>query len=244
MGYATHLDRANDSGVSDILIPGVTQADWGRILQLCAIHHPVKRHVALGLHPCFMSHHSPASDLSRLESLLDSRHDIVAVGECGLDLFIDNPHIEDQQRLLDAQLVLAKRYNLPVVLHVRRAVDLILKALRRHKLPRGGIAHAFSGSVQQAEQFRDLGFLIGVGGAVTYPRAQRLRKLVSTCPIDTIVLETDAPDMPLSGFQGQSNHPCKVKDVAQAVSQLRDESLEYVSTQTHVNVNRLLGLAD
>lgn len=241
-GMPTHLNSARESGVSDILIPGVVASNWNRVLSLASADHGVNKYAALGLHPCFMAQHSIKSDISLLDHLLDTHKEIVAVGECGLDLFIDDPQIEDQQSLLDAQLSLAKRYNLPVVLHVRRAVDLVLKALRRHQLARGGIAHAFSGSVQQALQLHDLGFLIGVGGSVTYPRAQRLRVLVSTCPIEWIALETDAPDMPLSGFQGQINQPYQVRAVAQTVSELRGESLEYVAQQTRNNVLRLLRL--
>ena len=242
VGITSHLDQAQAKGVTDILVPGVTANDWPRVIHTCQLNHPIRRHLALGLHPCFLKQHDIDQDLLTLELLLKQRDDVVAIGECGLDLFIADPQLDRQQKLFDAQLELAAAFELPVVLHVRRSVDLITRRLKRHRLRRGGIAHAFSGSQQQADNLVALGFLIGVGGGVTYERAKRLRRVVCSLPVTSLALETDAPDMPLSGYQGNPNHPFRVAEVAEAVAQLRGESTESITQQTHHNVSDLLGL--
>jgi len=242
VGISSRLDQAQAKGVTDILVPGVTANDWSRVIQSCQLNHPVRRHLALGLHPCFLQQHDIDQDLLTLETHLKQRDDVVAIGECGLDLFIENPQLEIQQTLLDAQLELAAAFELPVVLHVRRSVDLITQHLKRHRLRRGGIAHAFSGSQQQADNLVALGFLIGVGGAVTYERANRLRRVVCSLPLTSLALETDAPDMPLSGYQGMPNHLSQVAQVVETVAALRGEPVEAVAQQTHHNVAALLGL--
>ena len=242
VGITTHLDQAQAEGVTDILVPGVTAKEWSRVVDVCQLKHPIRRHTALGLHPCFLEQHDIDQDLLELETHLKLREDVVAIGECGLDLFIEAPQLEVQQSLFDAQLELAAAFDLPVVLHVRRAVDLIMQRLKRHRLRRGGIAHAFSGSQQQADNLVALGFLIGVGGVVTYERANRLRKVVCSLPVTSLALETDAPDMPLSGYQGMPNHPSRVAEVAKTVADLRGESAEAIAQQTHHNVTALLGL--
>ena len=125
--------------------------------------------------------------------------------EIGLDLFGDDPQFERQQWLLDEQLKLAKRYDLPVILHSRRTHDKLAMHLKRHDLPCTGVVHGFSGSLQQAERFVQLGYKIGVGGTITYPRASKTRDVIAKLPLASLLLETDAPDMPLNGFQGQAN---------------------------------------
>jgi TatD DNase family protein len=242
VGINTHLNQAQANGVTDILVPGVAANEWSRVLHACQLIHPVRRHIALGLHPCFLQQHDIDQNLLELETHLKQRDDVVAVGECGLDLFIENPQLDTQQALFDAQLELASAFDLPVVLHVRRAVDLITQRLKRHRLRRGGIAHAFSGSQQQADNLVALGFLIGVGGAVTYERANRLRKVVCSLPVTSLALETDAPDMPLRGYQGMPNHPSRVAEVAATVADLRGESAEFIAQKTHHNVTAILGL--
>ena len=241
-GLEQELDACADAGVNQIIIPGVTSADWQRVITCTELQHPVTRYAALGLHPCFLNHHSFKADIERIESLLRTHSKIVAVGECGLDLFIENPQLELQQQLFDAQLELAKQFNLPVILHVRRSVDLVLKSLRRHKLKAGGVAHAFSGSIQQAQEFAKLGFKIGIGGSITYERAQRLRKVSVDISLTQILLETDAPDMPLNGFQGEPNRPSRVALVAECLAQLRGISVEEVAAQTTANAKQLFGL--
>ncbi len=233
------LQRAAAEGVVDIIVPGVTADRWAALLELCRSDRGL--YPALGLHPCFLDQHN-FKDLTRLERLLESEA-VVAVGEIGLDLFIPGADLKHQLDYLLPQLALARQFNLPVLLHVRKAHDQMLQQLRRCSLPRGGIVHAFSGSLQQAEQYLQLGFRLGIGGTITYPRANRLRTLVQQLPLESFVLESDAPDMPLQGFQGQRNSPERVRRIAETMAELRGCSLEQIAAQTTQTSESLLALA-
>ncbi len=169
--------------------------------------------------------HSDVS-LEQLQQALERRPaKVVAVGEIGLDLFGDDPQFERQQWLLDEQLKLAKRYAFPpVILHSRRNThDKLAMHLKRHDLSRTGVVDGFSGSLQQAERFVQLGYKIGVGGTITYPRASKTRDVIAKLPLASLLLETDAPDMPLNGFQGQPNRPAQAARVFAVLCELRPE---------------------
>lgn len=222
------LAQASLSGVDEIVVPGVTEKHWGRLLD-CVSHH-AGLHAALGLHPCFLDQHQP-EDLKRLARLLETQT-VCAVGEIGLDLFIPDADLDAQLFYLDQQLALAKQFDLPVLLHVRKAHDQMLQRLRRVKLQAGGVVHAFSGSKQQAMQYVDLGFKLGIGGTITYERAKKLRSIVSEMDLADLILETDAPDMPLSGYRDEINQPARVREVAEMVAQLKRCSVEQVARIT------------
>ena len=181
------------------------------------------------------------SDLDRLGESLSSGG-VCAVGEIGLDLFIADANFEKQLFFFQAQLDLAAQFSLPVLLHVRKAHDQVLKQLRQCKLSSGGIVHAFSGSEQHAQQYLALGFKLGLGGTVTYERAKKLRRIVTELPLDSFVLETDAPDMPLSGYQGEPNRPARVREVAQVIAELKGCSLQEVACATSLQASKLLDL--
>jgi len=232
------LRQARAAGVNDIVIPGVTADAWSSLLNL--VESDQNLHAALGLHPCFMAKHTQA-DLKRLESLLATEQ-VCAVGEIGLDLFIPEANLEQQLLYLQAQLALAKQFNLPVLLHVRKAHDQMLKQLRSIKLEQGGIVHAFSGSEQQARQYLDLGFKLGLGGTVTYERAKKVRRFVQELPLESFVLETDSPDMPLDGYQGEINQPAQVRKVAEVIAELRQIPVEEVAAITTQQSKSLLRL--
>ncbi|WP_299195260.1 TatD family hydrolase [uncultured Amphritea sp.] len=224
------LNRARKNGVTGFVVPGVSELHWSRLLTLCAEHSDL--YPALGLHPCF-DHPDLENSLLRLERELQHRSELVAVGEIGLDLFITEVDLDAQLAVLRPQLELAKTYQKPVLLHVRKAHDLMLKQLRQIKLERAGVVHAFSGSEQQAKEYLKLGFRLGIGGSVTYDRATKLRKLVAELPLESFVLETDSPDMPLLGYQGQVNYPERVANVAAAIARIRQQPLtEVVGTAT------------
>lgn len=233
------LALAQAEKVSTILVPAVTASRWQTVLDVCAVSGPVKRYPALGLHPCFLSEHLD-DDLERLEVALAQHSEIKAIGETGLDLYIDAPEIDRQLRLFEGQVGLANQFNLPLLLHGRRAVDQVIKVLRQHKPKAGGVLHAFSGSEQQAKQLWELGFLIGIGGSITYERAQKLRRVVKAAPLESILLETDAPDMPMQGFQGEPNWPHRVAYAARTLAELRGEAVEQIAAQTTANARRLL----
>lgn len=233
------LALAQAEKVSTIFVPAVTASRWQAVLDVCAVAGPVKRYPALGLHPCFLSEHVD-DDLERLEVALAQHSEIRAVGETGLDLYIDAPEIDRQLRLFEGQVQLANQFNLPLLLHGRRAVDQVIKVLRQHEPKAGGVLHAFSGSEQQAKQLWELGFLIGIGGSITYERAQKLRRVVKSVPLESILLETDAPDMPMQGFQGEPNWPHRVGYAARTLAELRGDTVEAIAAQTTANARRLL----
>ena len=192
-------------------------------------------YAAAGYHPENLEG-AALSDLDAVKALC-AHPKVVAVGEIGLDLFGDDPQFERQQWLLDEQLKLAKRYDLPVILHSRRTHDKLAMHLKRHDLSRTGVVHGFSGSLQQAERFVQLGYKIGVGGTITYPRASKTRDglcilMGFTRPlmsVASLLLETDAPDMPLNGFQGQANRPEQAARVFAVLCELRSEPADEIA---------------
>ena len=205
------IQRAAAVGVNKIIIPATEADNFPRVLALAERFPPL--YAAVGLHPIVVERHSDES-LAQLEAAIALKPaKLVAVGEIGLDLYRENPQFERQQYLLDEQLRLAKRYDLPVILHSRRTHDKLALHLKRHNLPRTGVVHGFAGSFQQAERFVQLGYKIGVGGTISYPRASKTRDVMAQLPLSSLVLETDAPDMPLNGYQGQPNRPERVAEV-------------------------------
>lgn len=235
------IARARAAGVEQIVIPAIHVDNFQRVLALAATSAAF--YPALGLHPCFI--HPPDTALARLDAALtQARAEVVAVGEIGLDFRPGQPDPEEQLRLFEQQLALACRHDLPVLLHVVRAHDQVLKQLRRRPLPRGGIVHAFSGSEQQARQYAELGFRLGFGGALTHPRAQKLRRLAARLPLEWLVLETDAPDMPPAGSEGPRNEPARLAQVAGEIAQLRGEPLARIAEVTAATAQQLLRLAD
>lgn len=194
------LQRAAQAGVEKIIAVSVSATHFDRVMALAERHSAV--YAALGLHPMAVAEHNEQSLVALEQHLQRRHHKVVAIGETGLDLFIDHPQFERQQALLDAQLRLARDYSLPVILHSRRTHDKLVQQLRRIDLPRRGVVHGFAGSEQQALAFIRAGYAIGVGGTITYERASKTRHTVARLPLTSLLLETDSPDMPLQGFQG------------------------------------------
>ena len=188
------------------------------------------------MHPLFLDHHRP-EHLDQLAVWL-AEHPAVAVGEIGLDYFIQELDREEQQIYFERQLRVARDFDLPVIVHARRAMDEVTATLRRIGGLRG-VVHSFSGSEQQAEQLWRLGFHIGIGGPVTYERAQRLRRIVASMPIEHLLLETDAPDQPSSSHRGERNEPAHLATVLRVVSELRGSSEEEVAAATTANAKSL-----
>ncbi|WP_083004426.1 TatD family hydrolase [Halomonas sp. GT] len=234
------IENAKAVGVEHFVVPATTRSLWPNVLALSA-----RKEVSscVGLHPYFIDEHTN-QDLVALEQLFaeqKAEKRVVAVGECGIDgRFTES--LDKQWAFFDAQLGLAKQFALPVVVHCVKANDQVSKRLRQLALPNGGLIHAFSGSYEQAAKFLDLGYTLGLGGAITYERALRLRNVVSRLPDDGFVLETDSPDMPLSGYQGQRNEPCRVAKVAGVVAALRHQSFETIAALSSANAIRLFQL--
>lgn len=231
------LQRACEAGVGSIIVPATEAANFTRVLALAQTYPPL--FAALGLHPIVIEHHNDDA-LDRLQQVLEKRpQKLVAVGEIGLDLYRDDPQFDKQERVLDTQLQLAKRYELPVILHSRRTHDKLAMHLKHHALPRTGVVHGFAGSMQQAERFVQLGYKIGVGGTITYPRASKTREVMARLPLESLLLETDAPDMPLNGFQGQPNRPEQVVGVFDVLCQLRPEPADVIAEALYRNTTTL-----
>lgn len=234
------IDRAARAGVDAIIVPAIEAAYFERVLDLARRHDAL--YAALGLHPIVIEHHL-GEHLDRLDAVLQTAEKkLVAIGEIGLDLYRENPQFERQQTILDAQLRLAKRHDLPVILHSRRTHDKLAMHLKRIDLPRRGVVHGFSGSLQQAQRFIELGYHIGVGGTITYPRASKTRDVMARLPLSALLLETDAPDMPLNGFQGQPNRPEQAARVFTTLCELRPEPAAVIAHALLENTRTLFGI--
>lgn len=256
------LQRAQVQGLAACVMPAVQAKDFEPLIELARV---TGQPYALGIHPLYVPK-AQESDLALLEKHLQgalSSHlegtakdpRLVALGEIGLDFWVPSlcePAMRDKQEFFyHAQLKLAKRYELPVILHVRKSADALLKGLRQIKV-QGGIAHAFNGSLQQAQFFIDMGFVLGFGGAMTYDRALQLRQLATNLPMTAIVLETDAPDIPPNwlyktqsqrqseGVSQGRNEPSELPRIASVLAQLRGESLRNVAASTVHNTLRVL----
>jgi len=236
---ASVLARAKCAGVAAQIIPATTAVRWPEVRTAC--QNASGLFPAWGLHPLFVAEHTP-EHLGELRQWVE-RERPVAIGECGLDYFVPGLDIEVQQSCFNAQLKLAREYDLPVIIHARRAVDAVIASLRRIGGLRG-VVHSFSGSPEQARQLWRLGFLIGLGGPVTYPRAQRLRRLAASMPLDFLLLETDAPDQPDHGIPGQRNEPARLTVILDAIARLRRQPADEIAQITTINAFRLFGLAD
>jgi TatD DNase family protein len=231
------IERAHAAGVVQQVVPAVTAASWPKLRQVCQLAPSL--HPAYGLHPMFLAEHRP-EHLSTLREWIE-REQPVAIGECGLDFFVADPDPELQRHYFTAQLQLAREFDLPLILHARKAVEETIASLRRIGGLRG-VVHSFSGSPEQARQLADQGFLISLGGPLTYERANRLRRLVAEIPLEWLMLETDAPDQPDAGIRGQRNEPSRLRAVLDTVAVLRNQSPEQIATQTSANARRLFNL--
>jgi TatD DNase family protein len=231
-------------GVNRLVIPSVACNNFEAVRKLCG-QYP-KCSPAYGIHPMYTDDATP-SDLEVLRDYL-KQHKPVAIGEIGLDFFIKHYDQTRQEHFFVEQLKLARDFDLPVLLHIRRAQDTILKHLRHFYSRVGpstqlrtGIAHAFNGSRQQADEFIKLGFKLGFGGAMTYSRATKLRELAATLPLDCMVLETDAPDIPPDFLErGLQNEPKYLPRIAQTLAELRGMSLDEIAQATTTNASFIM----
>lgn len=232
------IARARAAGVARQVLPAIGAAGWPKLRDLCAGAEGL--FPAYGLHPMFLDDHRQ-DHLRQLGQWIE-RERPVAVGECGLDYFVEGLDHDAQQLYFDGQLALAREHDLPVIVHARRAVDAVIASIRRFEGLRG-VVHSWSGSRQQAGQLWDLGFMLGIGGPVTYERAQRLRRLVADMPLEHLLLETDAPDQPDCRSRGQRNEPARLRIVCETIAHLRGGSPEEIGRATTANAEKLFGLS-
>ena len=237
--------QARAAGVGRLVIPAVAREHWRGVIELAARHGDG---YALGIHPLYTPR-AREDDIAALRELLAERRGdprLVAVGEIGLDFFVPGLDAQRQVWFYEQQVRLAREFGLPVILHVRKSSDRLLKTLRAIEVP-GGIAHAFNGSAQQAQAFIGLGFALGFGGAVTYERALRLRELAATLPLASIVMETDAPDwlyvtagQRSAGTAQGRNTPAELPRIAAHVAELRGMEAAQLAGATTANACRVL----
>ena len=236
---AAVLERCRCAGVTRLVVPGVDAARWPGLIALC--RREAGLYPALGLHPIYLEQHGNDA-VQWLEQQLAITPEVIAIGEIGLDFFVAELDRQRQQALFEAQLSIARDANLPVILHIRKAHDQVLATLRRLRV-KGGIAHAFSGSLDQARHFIELGFKLGFGGTMTYDGANKIQRLARELPLEAIVLETDAPDMSGAAHRGERNSPEYLPEHLQALAQLRGMDAADVAKQTTLNAQQALGLS-
>lgn len=231
--------RARDAGVGAQVLAAVSARLWPKLKAVTKQYPGL--YPCYGLHPAYLAEHRP-EHLDALANWLQ-RERPVAIGECGLDYYLPDLDPDAQAEFFSEQLRLARRHDLPVVIHARHAVDQVIKFLRRFSGVRG-MVHSFSGSEDQAGRLLDLGILLSFGGPLTYPRATRLRSLIRYLPLDGFMLETDAPDQPLSNHRGERNEPAFVAEVLDCVAGLRGADPVEIAAATTENARRLFRLPD
>jgi len=216
--FEQHLHTARQQAVERMVLPAIGPSNWTKIITLAQQHSGL--YYGLGMHPLFLNKASERH-FTELRLLLERQDDLcVAVGECGLDAMIE-VDMDLQERIFVQQVDIATEFKLPLILHSRKTHNRLLQLLKQKQFKYGGILHGFSGSYQQAMQFIECGFYIGVGGVITYPRANKTRQAIAQLPVESLVLETDAPDMPLNGHQGKANHPKMIGQILACLASLK-----------------------
>lgn len=233
------FQRARASGVTTQVLGAVSARLWPKLQEVAARYPGV--YASYGLHPGYLAEHRPEHLDMLSDWLLKERP--VAVGECGLDYYLPDLDPDIQADYFIGQLRLARRHDLPAIIHARHAVDQVIKCVRRFPGVRG-MVHSFSGSADQARRLLDLGILLSFGGPLTYPRAHRLRSLLRYLPVDGFLLETDAPDQPLNGRQGARNEPAFLSETLSCVAALRGADPAEIAMATTANAYRLFRFPD
>lgn len=240
---STVIERSRALGVERLVVLGVAADNWQRVWNLTESETTV--YAALGLHPMYLDQHLP-EHLQALHGWLErlaNAPKLCALGEFGLDYYLPELDRERQQRLFEAQLDLAAEFNLPVLLHVRRSHAKVTATLKRYRLARAGIIHAFAGSLEEAREYLKLGFKLGLGGAATWPQALRMHKVIAALPLDAVVLETDAPDMAPAMFAQQRNSPEHLPQICIALAKLMRIEPQRLAAASTANAEQIFGWA-
>jgi TatD DNase family protein len=247
-----------EQGIHQIIIPSVAPDNWNKVLELAISVHknnaiksnqtskPTSKKqcdlfACLGIHPWYLNELGE-KHLAELSDIVHTNQkNIIAIGETGIDGTIAKEHdnLNKQITFFDFQLALAKQYRLPVIVHHRRSHEHIVQRLKQQKIEQGGIIHAFSGSYQQAKTYIDLGLKLGIGGTITYERAKKTINAIKRLPLNSLVLETDAPSMPLNGFQGEPNSPLRLLNIVDCLCEIRRENKETIIETIEQNIQSL-----
>jgi TatD DNase family protein len=260
------LSQCSDNNIHQLIIPSIAPSNWQKVLELVenniqaaskstprntenelpsrTLPKATKLYACLGIHPWFLS----GLDRSHLEQLstqvMHNKSKIIAIGEAGIDggIVKQQDNLAQQQLFFSYQVALAKQHDLPIIVHHRQSHQELIAILKTEKIDTGGVIHAFSGSYQQAKTYIDLGFSLGIGGTITYPRAKKTINAIKRLPLSSLVLETDAPSMPLFGYQGETNSPLRLTQVFDALTQIRGESAEVIAEQVEENIQSIFNL--
>ncbi len=233
------LQQLAEQQIRKVIIPATQKSSWSEIQNLCAAHENL--YYALGIHPHFLDSFQE-HDLQTLANRLEKRDKrCVAVGEIGLDKNAQTD-LQQQEAVFIKQLQIAQRFNLPVIVHIVKQQSRVLEILKAQKFTQGGVYHAFSGSDEIAREFIKLGFKFGIGGVITYPGSKKTKQTVSRLPIESLLLETDAPDMPVYQQQQRYNSPSNLPLIFEALAELRAESKGALATQIYKNTQRIFSL--
>lgn len=237
----TVLQHAAAGGVQRLVLAAVSRQHWARLWN-CVEQYPAC-YGTLGLHPYFIAKHQPTDIAALREQLVSRQHPkLCAIGEIGLDYQLPDLPVNIQQFYFEEQLKLAQEFNLPVIVHVRKAHAACIATLKRFPIARGGIIHAFNGSYEQAVEYRKLGFLLGIGGAYSWPAARKLRAMLLRLPLDQLALETDSPDMAPAFAARQRNSPEHLPRLCQLLAEdVLNIPATQLAQQTSDNVKRLFG---
>ncbi len=231
------ISRANAVGIDKIVIPATTANRWEKVKQVAESGPGL--FPAYGLHPMFIEQHQVVH-IRELDEWLD-REKPVAVGECGIDFFDSRRDEKWQILVFNEQLQLANNHRLPVIVHVRKAMDEVISQLRKHAHC-GGVIHSFAGSRQQAEQLFDLGFKLGIAATVSFERAKKLRAVVASMPVEALMLESDAPDQPGVNHRGELNEPAYIIEHLQTIAELRQCDPQELARAMNRNSEQLFGI--
>lgn len=243
------LERAKQQGVKRFIVPAISRENWSKVARLADENQEI--YYALGVHPAFIcTQEATLIDDNyllqlklELEQALQQRSKkCVAIGECGLEKHSHFSY-EQQRAIFAMQIELATQYRLPLILHNRQSHAQIISLLQQYSFQYGGVIHAFSGSYEQAMCYIQLGFYIGVGGVITYPRANKTRQAIARLPLSSLILETDAPDMPINGYRGEPNHPQRLSIILSELALLCQQSEQTIALQTWENSNILFNLS-
>ena len=230
-------NNAQAASVTTMIIPATTKERWQKIFDLSKKYDNV--YPTAGLHPVFIDQHMD-SHLTDLKNILAEGH-CKAIGECGLDGFHKDLDYERQKYFFTEQLSLAAEIELPLIIHARSAVQDVIQLIKSARNTRG-VIHSYNGSLEQATQLLDLGYLLSFGGAVTYDRATRLRKLLKEIPMQSLMVETDAPDQPTSQHKGERNEPAHLVDVVTTIAEIKGTTSAEIAQQSNANASRLFSI--
>ena len=242
------LEQSAQAGIQRILLPGLSNQQFHKLRELRKQYsgHEVRLDIALGLHPYFLKAANDQGQQAMLQKFTDLAHayhaEVVGFGEMGLDGTLPYP-MDFQEEVLRVQIELASYFNKPLIMHHRQSHNELIRLLKQVRFSQGGVIHAFSGSYQIARTYIDMGFALGVGGTISYERANKTISALEKIELEHMLLETDSPDMPLNGFQGMRNSPSQLPLVAAHLSELKQVSFEEIASITSENYSRLFSLS-